>query len=50
MCSKSFRQQGTLKTHMGIHSEERPYGCNVCSKSFSQKVSLKTHVPIHTGE
>ena len=38
-----------MKTHMVVHSKERPFVCSWpdCDQSFSQKASLKDHVNVH---
>ncbi|XP_060873508.1 zinc finger protein 254-like [Metopolophium dirhodum] len=50
ICSKLFSYKGTLKTHLIIHTKEKPYKCHICSKSYSYKGTLKTHLIIHTKE
>lgn len=50
VCGQSFTLRGNLRTHMMIHSGERPYGCTVCGKSFGRRATLVRHVRSHTGE
>ena len=35
---------------MRIHTNEKPYECDVCEKRFSDSGALKSHMRIHTNE
>ena len=50
VCEKRFTQSSSLKAHMLIHTNEKPYECDVCEKSFTQASNLKRHKRIHTNE
>ena len=49
MCNKKFSLDFNLRTHMRIHSGEKPYACVYpgCFKRFSQSSNLSAHEKTH---
>lgn len=42
-CNKCFRHSWSLQSHIGTHTGERPFTCNICFKSFTDRSALSSH-------
>jgi hypothetical protein len=47
-CTKRFSHSSTLKDHMNIHLQRKPYTCKECGKGFPNGSNLNRHARIHT--
>lgn len=47
-CGKLFKRSEHLKRHIrSIHTDEKPYQCQVCHKRFSRHDNLNQHMRVH---
>ena len=50
-CGDCFTSGTGLKRHKNVvHTDSRPFKCEICSKSFKMLQNLKGHKRTHTGE
>ena len=49
LCPKTFYNNCELKSHMAVHSDDRPFTCEECGKSFKKESALQEHFNVHNG-
>ncbi|CAH2325947.1 zinc finger 408 [Pelobates cultripes] len=50
LCDKELANSRSLRSHMRVHTGEKPYTCPDCGSSFRHKGNLRIHQRLHTGE
>ena len=50
LCNYTCEKASNLKSHILVHSGEKPFVCAECNFSSAQKSNLKSHMLIHFGE
>ena len=42
-CNKSFTEYSSLYKHNVVHTQQKPYICNICHKTYRQTSTLAMH-------
>lgn len=43
-CRKEFKKVANMRDHIRVHTDEKPFGCEVCGAHFSQRSNLNKHL------
>ena len=49
-CGKGFTLRNSLKNHVRVHTNSRPYCCKLCLKTFKQIGHVKDHLLTHSSK
>ncbi|XP_067879987.1 B-cell CLL/lymphoma 6 member B protein-like [Heterodontus francisci] len=50
-CELKLSDEESLQRHfLQVHSDDKPYKCNMCQAAFRYKGNLASHKTVHTGE
>ena len=46
-CNAVFKTNARLKEHIIIHTDNKPFACELCDKSYNSKSNLRKHIELH---
>ncbi|GIQ86614.1 deoxyribonuclease II [Kipferlia bialata] len=49
-CGMRFKTMDLLRTHLGTHTDPKPYHCPKCTRQFKRRSHLKRHIATHDTE
>ena len=50
ICNKKYKTKRLLKDHEFLHSDIKPFKCDLCPRAYYRQSCLKVHKAIHKGE
>lgn len=48
--NKPFKQRQKIARHLQVHTNNKPFRCDVCGHSFGEMHVLRQHMRVHSGE
>lgn len=47
VCSRRFKDETCLQSHMAVHTGDKPFRCTICNTGFTQRSNLSSHMKRH---